>query len=92
MTLTLGNGPLADAPGGVFNFDLAGAPEHRIFFEDYPRRLRALVGGVTIVDTTAGKLLHETGHLPVAYVPLAALDDTLLSRTAHTRATRATGR
>ena len=81
MTLTLGTGPLAETPGGALNFDLTSAPEHRIFFEAYPRRLRAVVGGTTILDTSDGMLLHETGHLPVPYVPLAALDDALLTRT-----------
>ena len=83
MTLTLGTGPLAESPGGALNFDLGDAPEHRIFFEDYPRRLRAVLGGRTILDTTAGKLLHETGHLPVAYVPVGDLDASRLTRTDH---------
>jgi uncharacterized protein (DUF427 family) len=81
MTLTLGTGPLAQSPGGALNFDLSAAPEHRIFFEDYPRRLRAVVAGVTILDTREAKLLHETAHLPVPYVPIAALDASLLTRT-----------
>jgi hypothetical protein len=40
MSLTLGTGPLAGHPDGAFNFSLDEAPQHRIFFEDYPRRLR----------------------------------------------------
>jgi len=84
MTLTLGTGPLAGTPGGALNFSLEQAPRHRIFFEAYPRRLRAVVGGRTILDTTDARLLHETGILPVAYVPLADLDASLLERTEHT--------
>ena len=81
MTLTMGTGPLAGSPGGALNFSLEDAPKHRIFFEAYPRRLRALVGGRTLVDTTEGRLLHETGIPPVAYVPVGDLDQSLLERT-----------
>jgi len=81
MTLTLGTGPLAGQPGGAFNFSLDEAPMHRMFFEAYPRRLRAVLAGQTILDTTQGRLLHETAILPVAYVPLADLDQSLLERT-----------
>jgi len=84
MSLTLGTGPLAGQPGGAFNFDLSGAPAHRIFFADYPRRLRALVGEHVALDTTRGKLLYETGILPVPYVPLEDFDHELLERTGHT--------
>src|SRR3954447_9191819 len=82
MSLTLGTGPLAGTPGGAFNFDLDGAPKHRIFFADHPVRIRAVVGGRTILDTTRAKLLHESNIPPVTYVPLADLDDSLLVRTA----------
>jgi uncharacterized protein (DUF427 family) len=84
MSLTLGTGPLAGQPGGAFNFDLSGAPAHRIFFYDYPRRLRALVGDRVVLDTIGGKLLYETGILPVPYVPLADFDAELLERSDHT--------
>ena len=84
MTLTLGSGPFAGQPGGAFNFSLAEAPAHRIFFEAYPRRLRAVVAGRTILDSTGGQLLHETGILPVAYVPFSDLDASLFERTEKT--------
>jgi len=84
MSLTLGTGPLAGQPGGAFNFDLSAAPPHRIFFHDYPRRLRALVGEHVVLDTMGAKLLHETGYLPVPYVPLDDFDHELLERTDHT--------
>lgn len=83
MSLTMGTGPLAGEPGGAFNFDLDRATEHRIFFEVYPRRLRAVVGGRTVVDTTGARLLHETNIPPVAYVPFEDLDPSLLTRAAH---------
>jgi uncharacterized protein (DUF427 family) len=84
MSLTLGTGPLAGHPGGAFNFSLDQAPKHRIFFEDYPRRLRALIGDRVVLDTTRAKLLHETGILAVPYVPLEDVDQALLTRTDHT--------
>jgi uncharacterized protein (DUF427 family) len=84
MSLTFGTGPFAGEPAGAFNFDLSGAPAHRIFFHDYPRRLRALVGERVVLDTVRGKLLHETGLLPVPYVPLEDFDGALLERTDHT--------
>ena len=84
MSLTLGTGPLASAPGGAFNFDLAGAsPKHRIFFADYPLRLRAVAGDRTVVDTTRAKLLYETNIMPVVYAPLEDFDASLLERTDH---------
>jgi uncharacterized protein (DUF427 family) len=83
MSLTLGTGPLAGAPGGEFNFEL-DAPAHRIFFADYPRRLRALVGDRVLLDTERAKLLYETGIRPVPYVPLEDFDAALLTRTDHT--------
>jgi uncharacterized protein (DUF427 family) len=83
MSLSLGTGPLAGQPGGAFNFDLSNAPAHRIFFADYPRRLRAVVGDRVVLDTTGAKLLYETGIPPVPYVPLADLDHDLLERTDH---------
>jgi len=84
MSLSLGSGPLAGRPGGAFNFDLSAAPAHRIYFADYPRRLRALVGDRVVLDTTGAKLLFETGILPVPYVPLDDFDEELIERTSHT--------
>jgi uncharacterized protein (DUF427 family) len=83
MSLSLGTGPLAGQPGGAFNFDLSEAPAHRIFFADYPRRLRALIGNRVVLDTTRANLLYETGILPVPYVPLEDFDHSLLERTDH---------
>lgn len=78
MSLTMGQGPLAEQPGAL-NFELR-APEHRMFFGDYPRRMRAVVGDRVVLDSTSGRLLHETGSLPVLYVPLDDVDQTVLER------------
>ena len=80
MTLTLGTGPLGTSPAGAFNFSLDGAPAHRLYFEPYPRRVRALVGDRVVLDSVRGRLLHESNILPRLYVPLEDLDGTLLER------------
>ncbi|MGY6501930.1 MAG: DUF427 domain-containing protein [Acidimicrobiales bacterium] len=68
MTLTLANGPLAARAPDTVNYEIVG-PAHKILFGDFPRRVRARFGGETILDTTRGKLLHESNILPVLYVP-----------------------
>ena len=68
MALTVGTGPFGHRPGGVFNFEL---PRRKgvIYFEDSPRRIRAMLGGETVVDSRHAKLLHEHGLLPIYYFP-----------------------
>jgi uncharacterized protein (DUF427 family) len=55
---------------------------------DYPRpprveastrRIRVVLGGETIVDTTAAYRVIETSHPPVFYVPLDEIADDVLS-------------
>jgi uncharacterized protein (DUF427 family) len=85
MSLSLGTGPLGRAPAGAFNFDLDGsAPPHRIYFADFQPRVRAVIDGRTVLDTTRGKLLYETGIMPRLYAPLEDFDPAVLSRTDHT--------
>jgi uncharacterized protein (DUF427 family) len=79
MSLTLGSGPLGGRPAASnYTFE---APAHKILFEPDGRRLRAFVGDTVVLDTTGAHLLHETGILPVAYVPLEDFDRALLERT-----------
>jgi uncharacterized protein (DUF427 family) len=68
MSLTIGSGPFGERPAGRFNIRI-DAPEGLLYFEDNPRRIRALVAKETIVDSTRVKLLHESGRLPVYYFP-----------------------
>jgi len=85
MSLSLGTGPFGQAPAGAFNFDLDGsAPPHRIYFADFQPRVRAVIDGRTVLDTTRGKLLYETGIMPRLYAPLEDFDPAVLSRTDHT--------
>jgi uncharacterized protein (DUF427 family) len=84
MSLSIGTGPLAGSPAGAFNFDLDGAsPPHRIYFADFLPRVRAVVAGRTVLDTTRGKLLYETGIGPRFYAPFEDFDLEALARTDH---------
>jgi uncharacterized protein (DUF427 family) len=83
MSLTLAGGPLsADRPLEV-NFRTDG-PERLLYLGDFPRRVRAVFAGRTVADTRRGRLLHESGLLPVLYVPDADMDTALLRRSDHT--------
>ena len=84
MTLTLGSGPLSSNGAGSLNFDMADAPKHRLLFDNYPRRMRALVDGHALFDTTRGKLLHESNILPVFYLPTEELHEDYLEESDHT--------
>jgi uncharacterized protein (DUF427 family) len=83
MTLTIGTGPFGPQSGGVFNFTADG-PAHVLYFEDYPRRVRAVFGGETVIDSRRVKLLHETGLLPLYYFPFSDVRGDLLEPTDHT--------
>jgi uncharacterized protein (DUF427 family) len=82
MSLTVGTGPFGHRPAGVFNFEL---PKRKglIYFEDYPRRIRATFAGETVVDSRHAKLLHEHGLLPVLYFPEDEVRMDLLEGTDH---------
>ena len=54
-----------------------------IWFEDSPRRIRGELGGVTVVDSTHAKLLHEHAHLPVYYFPEDEVRMDLLTASDH---------
>ena len=84
MTLTLGSAPLATNAAGHFNFSLDAAPGHRILFEDFPRRMRAFVGDRPVLDSTRGKLLHESNIKPVYYAPVEDLASDVLVESDHT--------
>jgi uncharacterized protein (DUF427 family) len=82
MSLTVGSGPFGQRPAGTFNFEL---PREKgvIYFEDSPRRIRALLGGETVVDSRHAKLLHEQNHLPIYYFPEDEVRMDLLEPTDH---------
>ncbi len=80
MTLTLSHGPLAHRPVAERNYSLDG-PAHKLLLEPFPHRVRAQFAGVTVLDTTAGGLLHESAILPRLYVPIADIDPDVLEAT-----------
>ncbi len=67
MSLAARRGPLGRQPSGVFNF--ADLPDHVLYFEDSPRRVRVVFRGVTVADSRWVKLLHESGTPAVYYFP-----------------------
>jgi len=71
LALTIGRAPFTHPPGGTYNFDLQRlAPEHILYLEDVPKRIRGVLAGETILDTRRGKMLHETAEFIQWYVPL----------------------
>lgn len=84
MALTVGYAPFGRQGNGEFNFDTGVLEPHTLYFEDAPKRVRAVFGGETIVDSRRAKLLHETGHLPVYYFPEEDLNTDLLRPSGHT--------
>ena len=82
MSLTMGTAPFGHAPAGEFNIDVPGR-ERLLYVEASPRRVRGLLGDEVVVDSRRVKLLHEHGHLPVWYFPLADVRQDLLEPTDH---------
>ena len=84
MALTVGTGPFGKQSSGAFNFEV-GAPEgHTLYFEDSPRRVRAILGGEIVAESDHTKMLHETGYLPTYYFPTEDVNQDLLEKTDHT--------
>ncbi|MBW8486395.1 DUF427 domain-containing protein [Actinomadura parmotrematis] len=82
MSLTMPPGPLSGQPGENVNYRIEG-PAHRLYGHPFPRRVRAEFGGETVLDTERGLYVHETGLLPVLYVPEDDVRAGLLERTGH---------
>lgn len=78
MSLTVGNGPFSGEPAGRFNFGVETPTGSVLFWDPVPQRIRGLLAEVCVFDTTRAKLLHETGHLPVYYIPDEDVDERLL--------------
>jgi uncharacterized protein (DUF427 family) len=69
VTLTAANGPFSGKSPGRFNFEVDTPTGTVVFWDPVPQRIRGIVAGETVVDSTNAKLLHATGHLPVYYFP-----------------------
>ncbi|MDD9946151.1 MAG: DUF427 domain-containing protein [Myxococcales bacterium] len=61
MSLTTGRGPLAPDPAGHFDRQV---PAGAVYVEPWLRRVRALVGGRTAIDSERVLLVHRPGRPP----------------------------
>ena len=68
MSLTKGTGPFGEHPAGAFNFD-PHPPEHVLYLERTPRRVRVLLAGRTVADSDAVRVLHPPGRTPTYLFP-----------------------
>ena len=67
MGLSWQQGPLGRNPNG--RFLVPGMPERVLYAEPLRRRMRAVLGGKTVVESDDAVLLFEPGRYPVAYFP-----------------------
>ena len=81
MGLSWQQGPLGRNPNGQFL--LPTMPERVLYAEPLRRRLRAELGGSTVVQSDDAVLLFEPGRYPVAYFPLSDFADGALRPTEH---------
>ncbi len=58
-------------------------PAYRVVFEPCAKRVRGMVGGETVVDSTAVQILYESKHLPVYYFPMDDVRQDLIRPTDH---------
>ena len=82
MSLTFSSGPLSGHAPETVNYRIDG-PAHKLLMQEFPRRVRAKLGGETVMDTVRARLLHETGLLPQVYVPQEDIRADLLRPTEH---------
>jgi uncharacterized protein (DUF427 family) len=68
MTLTSGRGPLSSDPAGRFT---KAVPDDLGYVEPHPRRVRAMVGDRTVVDSERALLVHRRGRPPGYAFPAA---------------------
>ena len=86
MGLTSGTDPFGHRPAGRFNFTPDPPTGSVLYFDPAPHRLRGFFAGEAVFDTLGAKLLYETAHLPVYYVPGEDLRHDLLEPSdTHTR-------
>jgi uncharacterized protein (DUF427 family) len=66
VSLTTGRGPLSGNPAGRFNVPV---PDHVVYVEPFPRRVRGVVAGRTVVDSDRVLLVHRPGEPPRCAFP-----------------------
>ena len=57
-------------------------PGYVVFTMPSPKRLRVVVGELTVADTTEALVMYESDHLPVYYFPVNDVDDAMLMESA----------
>lgn len=71
MSLTTGRGPLGPDPAGRFDKPV---PPELVYVEPFPRRVRAVLDGLTVVDSERVILVHRPGRPPTYAVPVGDVD------------------
>jgi uncharacterized protein (DUF427 family) len=79
MGLSWQQGPLGRNPNGQFL--VPGMPQRLLYAEPLRRRMRAELGGRTVVRSDDAVLLFEPGRYPVAYFPIADFAEGALEAT-----------
>jgi uncharacterized protein (DUF427 family) len=59
------------------------SPDHPITIEPNPKRVRVVVNGRVVADSTRALTLREASLRPVQYIPRADADMSLLVRSTH---------
>ena len=81
MGLSWQQGPLGRNPNG--RFLVPGMPERALYAEPLRRRMRAELGGRTVVQSDDAVLLFEPGRYPVAYFPIGDFAEGALRPSEH---------
>jgi uncharacterized protein (DUF427 family) len=74
LTSPFGRAPFG-ARGGDFDVVI---PDRVRYWEPWPRRMRAVLDGDTVVDSRDGVMLWQTGAFPVHYFPSADVREELI--------------
>ena len=61
MALTIGTAPFSEQPAG--HFDVAPPARPLLFWERFPKRLRVVARGATLVASRRVLALHATGKM-----------------------------
>ncbi len=70
MALTFKKSPLVHPPAGTFNFAFDSVtPQHILYMESVPKRVRGTLAGRTIIDSRHARVLHETNEIVQWYFP-----------------------
>jgi uncharacterized protein (DUF427 family) len=80
VSLSTGRGPLSPRPAGRFS---APVPSGVAYIEPFRRRVRATLGGRTVVDSEGVLLVHRPGRPPVYAFPVADVLDVASSPEEH---------